>query len=201
MNTAIAHRTDAVPATHLRGFDPDQNVFLYDQAVTPTQEAALFFPLDSYYPDAPEAQDVPLARLNSVFAAYDTYVDSLGEADEDRSHPAVVEYEQVVKQLRANHYFSTARSLLDQLLDGQAPDFVFANNAPEVDDADRFADYKAAFFDATGLVAIAHQLDMPRMAAAGGFHAFKHDASPAQFQTMDRFSSPERFDSLGQPKA
>ena len=195
--SAVAHRTDTVPAAHLRGFDNEQNVFLYDQAATPTREAALFFPLDHYYPDFEDAQEVPLHEVVEASRAYDAYRQAMGEQADDPTHPVVVAFDSMNRRVRTHYYFNIVRSLLDQLMDGLAADFVFENNAPELLEGEVWADYKAAFFDATGLLAMASQIDMPRMAAAGGFQAFRRQATAEQLQSIDRFAHPERFDEQG----
>ena len=196
--TANQYRTDPVPAVNLRGFDKAQNVFLYDAANAPSREAALFFPLECYYPDDAASKEASLDEILAAHQAYDAYVASLDEGHgADIEHPAMKAYAELAKQMRTTRYFGLVRSLFDQLLDGRSPDAVFESNTPDLNDEDEWADYKSAYFDATGLLTMLAQVDMPRMAAAGGFSKFAQGASEDQRLTMERFAHPERFDAQG----
>lgn len=195
---AMINRTDNTPTPKLRGFDEKQNVFLYDGAKSPNQEAALFFPVDCYYPDSEEGKAMPYAQIVQTFQDYDVYLATLGDGEvPDNDAPAVKAYAEMNKRVRSTYYFETVRFLLGDLLNGVAPDQVFENRTPDPSDAENWADYKSAFFDATGLLCLVDQIDMPRMAAGGGFEKFKRDATPQQLLSIERFANPDRFDAQG----
>lgn len=192
----LAQRADAAPSTHLVGFDKEQNVFVYGQAQTPTGQARLFFPLETYYPDATVEDELPTERLAQVVSDYETYLLSLTDGqDPNPEHPAMVAYQEATKSVRTGYYFSTVRLMLDRLIAGLAPDEVLRTLAPaSTTDALLWADHEAAFFDATGLLAILDQVDLPRMGADSVFNAWRKTATPAQIQTAERLLHPELFD-------
>lgn len=192
------NRKDPIPQINLEGFDDEQGVFLYGKAKTSNGQAALFFPIDEYYPDSDSSKDVPHSRILKSFREYDAYLDNLADGEGiSETAPAVVGYKKVSQDIRASYYFSVVRALLSDIMDGGSPDDVFEIHAPDPADADDWADYKSAYFDATGLVALADQIDMPRMASNGGFGVFRASATVEQQATMDRFANPENFDSQG----
>lgn len=163
MNTATDYRTDSVPTPAFRGFDPQQNVFLYDHAATPNREAALFFPLETYYPDDADTAEVPLAVVKEAFLARDAYLAGLQGEPADTQHPAMVAFADVSSRIRQHDYFRVTRHLFSEMLDGLSPDEAFDRNAPDPTNEDAWADFKSAYFDATGLLALVDHIDMPRM--------------------------------------
>lgn len=192
------NRNDQIPTVHFEGFDAAQNVFLYGNAKTSNKQSALFFPLEEYYPDSESGREIPYDRIVRTFQDYDVYLANLPDGETpDEASAASTAYRELNKEIRTSYYFDTVRTLLSDLLDGTYPDAVFDTHSPDPSDEENWADYKSAYFDATGLLGIAEQIDMPRMAANGGFLKFKAEATTDQQLTMDRFAAPDRFDDQG----
>lgn len=194
-------RTDTVPEVFLKGVDEQQDVFIYNAPSSVNGEVALYFPLEAYYPDFELAQPVNQDLMFEAVMAYQKIRQNLREmglGDIDPNSKEAIAYDEVVAQNRFSNYFNTTRALLARLLNNVPPEDVFDDEAPSQDNEEEWADYKAAYFDATGLALIADQIDMPRMAVRSNvFRAFRRSASPEQIRTMDLIEEPSLFDGAG----
>ena len=198
---SIDFRTDIVaPQAVKLGFDPKQNVFLYENQASGTGETSLFFDLETYYPDSPNGQAVPDDRLQSAVHAYYTLKNELESQglSMDPNGDVAKEYSDVEKQQNFYGYLHTARKVFSRLLDGVDADQVFEEFSPTNDLEDDWDLYKAAYFDGTGLYMLRDFIDMPRMCANSGIFAkFRSMATPDVIKTIDLLEQPELFDEHG----
>lgn len=193
-------RTDSVPNASLKGFDDNQDVFLYHAPHSVNGEVALYFPLESYYPDFEMGQPVDSDKRFEVVTNYYKTVEQFKELgfEIDENSQVAKEYNEIRDQQKIFNYFETTRALLARLLEGVDAQDVFDDMAPSQDNEEDWADYKAAYFDATGLALIADQIDMPRMANDNKyFMSFRRTATSEQLRTLDLVEHPEYFDAAG----
>lgn len=193
-------RTDNIPTVHLKGVDEQQDVFLYDAPQSVNGEVALYFTLESYYPDFEMGQPVNSEKRFAAVTAYYKTVEQFKEVGMELGEDSsiVKEYNEIRSQQQVFNYFETTRSLLGRLLEGVDAQDVFDDMAPSQDNEEEWADFKAAYFDATGLALIADQIDMPRMSVNNKyFTSFRRSASPEQIRTIDLVEHPEYFDAAG----
>ena len=197
----LQHRTDTAPkALQPLGFNENQDVFLYENTESSTGETALFFTIETYYPDYEGGQMVQDEILYPAIQNYYTYKQKMADQglEVDPNEDVVIEYERVVKQDNFYGYLHTARMVFSRLLDGVKADDVFEEFQPTTDDVEDWDLFKAAYFDGTGLYMLRNFIDMPRMCANSGiFSKFRSKATPEQIKTIDLLEQPKLFDEHG----
>lgn len=163
------------PNLEISGFDSNEEVFLYNNE---RGQVSLFFPLECYYPDFDGVRNVPTDELMGMYDAFDN-------ASPEQFDDIKKMLNNLEAEVKNYAYFSIVRTLLSELLDGSDPAFVYESFVPE----HNLDTYKAAFFDASGLVDLADDLDLVRMAQEGGFFAFREQATEEQLIELQRLQA------------